>query len=744
MPPGRGAEPDRRDEFPLLGSYANSPASQALASAAIDPATPNGGWEQAVHPDADIIDESPGDPVVGMAGTFDVENYGDLLFPLIAAEALKRRDPRIRVAPFSVTSRSTSSWPFDVAAFDELTSALPSLSAMLIGGGQLVRFDKRYPEAVPSHIEMPIAYWLIPAVQAALVAKPVIWNAVGAWTDSPREPGYDALIRAVFAASHFIGVRDAASRDHLARIAPDAAIDLLPDTAFGLSRLWPLETASAEYLDWRGSLGLETDYVVVQASEAMPAHRSRIEDAMLALGVVDAVILPICRCHGDRADAFPRMAGRNLPNRDWLSPLLISEIIGRSRFVFASSLHACITALSYGVPVARARRCSDRKFELLEGFEGIADVDDRQGVSRLIGRGRRIDPRVVQHGDRLDLHWDQVARVALHPPIAQLSHSRRLMLDAVVRQMAVRSSPARGRRIISILGRPVIYLKRRAGSLRNRAMSWLEGLRTAPRKIEFERGASGGSAEPGAARPEWWAETGLQPELPGRILDLQRIAQFPMRSEPYRWAAIDRLFRPDHAASLAASFPRDKFKDVAGYDGEKGYRYMARSLIHMGAAAPSHPEGLHPLWLALAEDLLSDEYRAAVSAASGLELASAPMEVNVIHYGAGSWLGPHVDLKEKILTHILYFNDDWNPRDGGCLNILRAKDPEQMAAEIRPLVGNSALLVRSDHSWHSVSPVAQGCTTSRRSLNVIFHLPGSVSTMWPPRAKARLRDYAGA
>src|SRR2546423_15460871 len=76
------------------------------------------------------------DIAVGMAGTFDVENYGDLLFPLITAAALKRRDQRIRVAPFSVTGKSKSSWPFEVQPLDQTSTSMSVLSAMLIGGGQ--------------------------------------------------------------------------------------------------------------------------------------------------------------------------------------------------------------------------------------------------------------------------------------------------------------------------------------------------------------------------------------------------------------------------------------------------------------------------------------------------------------------------------------------------------------------------------------------------------------------------------
>jgi Rps23 Pro-64 3,4-dihydroxylase Tpa1-like proline 4-hydroxylase len=88
----------------------------------------------------------------------------------------------------------------------------------------------------------------------------------------------------------------------------------------------------------------------------------------------------------------------------------------------------------------------------------------------------------------------------------------------------------------------------------------------------------------------------------------------------------------------------------------------------------------------------------------------------------------------------LYFNDAWDPAWGGCLNILNSSDSADVHATILPIVGNSSLLVRSNRSWHSVSRVADQCTTSRRSVNVIFHLPGAVSTMWPPGKTPDLHD----
>jgi SM-20-related protein len=216
------------------------------------------------------------------------------------------------------------------------------------------------------------------------------------------------------------------------------------------------------------------------------------------------------------------------------------------------------------------------------------------------------------------------------------------------------------------------------------------------------------------------------------MLDLQRIALHKMETAPYQWAFIDRLFAAADAARLAASFPQDGFKKVAGHDGEKGYEYLSRSLIHMGATVPSHRDGLSAAWQELVGDLLSAEYRAALKQMSGLDLAATAMEVNVLQYGPGAFLGPHVDLRAKKVTHTMYFNAAWNAQHGGSINILRSADPGDVLIQIPPMVGSSVLLVRSRKSWHSVSRVAQDCGMTRRSINVIFHRPGSVSTMWPP------------
>jgi SM-20-related protein len=489
--------------------------------------------------------------------------------------------------------------------------------------------------------------------------------------------------------------------------------------------VWPLGRESDAFTAWRRSLGLEGPYIVVQGSADMRRWRAAIEQIAASLGVA-IVVLPICWCHGDRADAALSLTGRVFPSRAWLGPVVMSEILGRAQLVVASSLHACITAISYGVPAARVPiYWGPSKFDLLAAFTGVADIDQPAALARLVARERGIEPLAIAYADQLDRFWEMVCDIVRRPPAEVRDRATGTMLRWAARACGGRSLQ-QPRHRARVWVRDV--LSRHLGKERMMLRRWL-------------------SAGFGRRQSTPNAVTARVPQpLDGRtpLLNIQHLAAQTMQHEPFRWAFIDGLFSSADAAALSATFPRDMFKTVKGHDGEKDYEYMSRSLIHMGADEPTHSDGLSPAWRTLAADLLSDEYRAALSRLTGCDLISAPMEVNVVHYGPGAWLGPHLDLKEKIVTHVLYFNDEWDPQLGGCLNILRSSNPNDTHATIPPIVGNSVLLVRSKQSWHSVTRVVPQCQTSRRSVNVIFHLPGSVSTMWPPGKTPELRDFTPA
>jgi Rps23 Pro-64 3,4-dihydroxylase Tpa1-like proline 4-hydroxylase len=225
------------------------------------------------------------------------------------------------------------------------------------------------------------------------------------------------------------------------------------------------------------------------------------------------------------------------------------------------------------------------------------------------------------------------------------------------------------------------------------------------------------------------------------MIDLQRISRAHLETEPYRWAAIDELFSPEEAAVLAATFPHDHFKRLADHLGEKEFEYEIRCLVRMSEQSISRVKQLSSAWRALAEDFLSAAYRTAMSSLTGIELHDAELEVNVFHYPPGGSHGAHPDHRDKLVTHVIYFNESWNEDDGGCLTILRSSNVQHIATKVAPLVGNSVVLVRSDNSWHAVSPVVKNCRLSRRSLTATFYRPGCAGMVWPRGDRAFLHDY---
>jgi hypothetical protein len=354
---------------------------------------------------------------VGIVGTFDVENYGDLLFPLMAEAALGRRLESIDVVPFSPNQRSAPVWPYDVRSTLDLPDSLPSLSALLIGGGQIIRFDPGYPVPTDPRVHLPIDYWLTPAALGAMAGKPVIWNAIGAWTGSPPADGFGDVFNATLRASHFVGLRDEASREHLATLAPQADLQLVPDTVFSIARLWPLVRETAGFATWRESLAVRGSYAVVQADPRFVPRWTAIDALVAGLGVETVVLLPVCRCHGDESHSLPAVSGGQTVRSEWPAPRLLSEIIGRADAVVASSLHACITSISYGVPVVRVPSFNekDRKFAMLEGFEGVATIDEPARVAAVLARGKQPEARAIAAADRLDAYFDSIADVVRQP-----------------------------------------------------------------------------------------------------------------------------------------------------------------------------------------------------------------------------------------------------------------------------------------------------------------------------------------
>lgn len=352
---------------------------------------------------------------IGVFGTFDVENYGDLLFPFIAEAELSKRLGNVKVRAFSYHAKASPDWPYPVTSLSELPKIAGSLDGVLIGGGLLIRFDKGVAPAYgppTSAIHHPTGYWLTPALIAFQQGIPVIWNAPG--MHGNEVPTWaEPLMELTFALSSYISVRDEHSRSALTRLAGGTRINVVPDTAFGMSQLLDGQRLTAEFTRLREKSGLTGPYIVVQATRGIEPYLRFIKRNSRLFRDFRLLALPTGPALGDDA----AILNDHLPNpvclSEWPSPLLLAEIISQASGVMGHSYHLMITALAFGVPVfsfgdlSVGKHAGLSKFKTINPLRRDGETDPHWFLTRL---GKTDpSPEALATLDQLSEHWDRVA-----------------------------------------------------------------------------------------------------------------------------------------------------------------------------------------------------------------------------------------------------------------------------------------------------------------------------------------------
>lgn len=208
------------------------------------------------------------------------------------------------------------------------------------------------------------------------------------------------------------------------------------------------------------------------------------------------------------------------------------------------------------------------------------------------------------------------------------------------------------------------------------------------------------------------------------MLSLERLQHATLHDEPFGWSHVSGVLAAGVAGRLRAGFPSAGFTLSSRLDpgAEKRYRMATRTLVAGGVSYAL--DDLSQEWRMLVAQLQSAEYRRALSALTGVAADGCATEIRLCRYESACWMAPHTDRADKRLTQIVYFNDPWPLKWGGCLRVLRSPAVDDAAFEAAPLLDTSVVLIRSERSWHAVAPVAHGVREQRLSLLIHLSEPG--------------------
>ncbi|HEX4892412.1 MAG TPA: 2OG-Fe(II) oxygenase [Hyphomicrobiaceae bacterium] len=175
-------------------------------------------------------------------------------------------------------------------------------------------------------------------------------------------------------------------------------------------------------------------------------------------------------------------------------------------------------------------------------------------------------------------------------------------------------------------------------------------------------------------------------------LDLNKLRAAEVETEPYMYVVVPGFLPPESVKRINATYPQI----------EKGGSYPIESL-DAGMAIKE-----------VIDELDGPEFEAIIGEKFDVDLEGRPKMYSLRGYTRAKDGQIHTDSRDKIITVLLYLNDEWK-QPGGRLRILRnGHDVDDFVTEVPPDNGTLLVFKRSDNSWHGHHPF-EG---QRRSLQM--------------------------
>lgn len=332
--------------------------------------------------------------MIGQLCTCDINNYGDLLYPVIFRKMAEKHGVTSDIAPMCFFQGPA---PCDARYLVQdvnktLLDQSNKLSHLVIGGGDILRADI---QTVANHYSpifeqregiQPLFFrfkkllmskrrWA-KSIQSKFIRKYFGYSTISPFIlDRTLHTAFDSLIycscgvpfkfpldkheatRKAFDSASFIYVRDQQSMDKLKEIGVKRGIEVAPDLIVTLSDFFSKEEEKLKGLAILASYGVDTSKEII-CFQTKPETEEVCTELLHHLTALrnktgaEIVLLPIGYCHGD--DVFLKnLAIKSCGVFTYLESRSIFatiSILAASSLFIGTSMHGNITAFSFGIP----------------------------------------------------------------------------------------------------------------------------------------------------------------------------------------------------------------------------------------------------------------------------------------------------------------------------------------------------------------------------------------------------------
>lgn len=438
---------------------------------------------------------------IGLVGTYDVDNFGDCLFPELYAHLLGTALPDARFTLYSPRPRAARILSFDtVRALPDRLDTAQALTddALILTGGETLGFGHssgtyNFPRAFLSAYSR---LWLAP-LQAALTsggATKFIVHCVGArkMGDSLNQLAARALQGAALCT-----LRDAFSQSWIR----DGRLEftVATDPMFLMDRIQtPAQWTARRQAILPKGFGGKKGYLVAQLSLGYGGNA--LDDWCTAVAGIaterdlEVVLLPICHFLED--EHYLGLAGDRLSALGVTNHLVkgrinvkdtLSVISGAYGYV-GSSLHGAVAAVAFGIPLAALGHTPDGKHEGTLNSVGIYGCTGTKvtDLPACFKHSETLDLTAARHRAQTQAETDFATLLdALAAPV-NLSEGARDRALAAISELAQREQTLHRGGSVYEIKRLVLRLLQRSGlySVYGRTRARQRIARAAPRRVQ--------------------------------------------------------------------------------------------------------------------------------------------------------------------------------------------------------------------------------------------------------------------